>query len=272
MQRSVLELGAGGLPWPHGLSNGDWYYRHAVRPEGPSPVDYQAVVDFLGYERAHGRMVTVVADPPLAGWDQWRPPLARPHPGLYPKQCCSDVYGEGCGGRLVCHGTTAETAGRILRHGALVPATERTGRSGVELARGRTWGEPADYFEYVMFANGSCTAPEAVAYSHQLKRDLVPTDLTPGYPPAVRFYFDWTQLAYRADAGFDGVHPVKIAGQVPLVPTLVAAVIHMVEWPTVADFVPPELAKRMVILEMPSPTPETWATAALAAAEEMLDG
>ena len=85
----------------------------------------------------------------------------------------------------------------------------------------------------------------------------------------MRFYFDWTQLAERGDACFDGVHVVKIGGEVRLVPMLVAAVIHIEEWPTVADHVPSELAERMVVLEMPSPTPEDWATAALSAAEAM---
>jgi hypothetical protein len=181
--RSVLELVVGGVPLPHGLPNGDWYYRHAVRSEGPGPLDYQVVFDFLTYERAHGRTVSVVANPPLAAWDQWQPPMVRAHPGLHSKQCCSHVYEQGCGGRLVCHGTAAETAVRILLHGALLPRTKSTGRSGADLARAGTWGDPADYFEHVMFANGSCTAPEAVARSHQLNRDLVPTDLAPGFRP-----------------------------------------------------------------------------------------
>ena len=142
----------------------------------------------------------------------------------------------------------------------------------MELVRGRTWGEPADYFEYVMFANGNCTAPEAVAYGHELKRDLVPTDLSPGYPPAVRFYFDWAQLANSTEACFDGVHLVKIGAEVPLVTMLVAAVIHMDEWPAVADSVPSELAERMVVFEMSNPTPEAWATAALAVAVEIFEG
>ena len=272
MRRSILELVVGGVPLPHGLANGDWHYRHAVRPEGAGPVDYQVVFDFLAYEEAHGRTVSVVADPSLAGWEEWIPPEVRPHPGIYPKQCCSHVYPQGCTGRLVCHGTAAKTAARILQHGALVPGTTASGRSAEELARAGTWGDPADYFEHVMFANGSCTAPEAVAHSHQLRRDLVPTDLVPGYPPAVRFYFDWAKLAARPDACFDGVHLVKIAGEVPLASMLVVAVIHKDLWRTVADFVPTELADRMVVLQVLNPSPADWATAAHSAAERMLRG
>ncbi len=118
-----------------------------------------------------------------------------------------------------------------------------------------------------MFANGSCTAPEAVAHSHRLQRDLIPTDLAPGYPPAVRFYFDWAELAARPDACFDGVHLVKIGGEIPLVPTMAAVIIDEAQWHTVAEFVSPELAARTVVLSSTNPSPDEWATTALAAAE-----
>ena len=42
-----------------------------------------------------------------------------------------------------------------------------------------------------MLANGRCTAPEAVAFSRVVGRDLVPADLVAGYRPPVRFYFAW---------------------------------------------------------------------------------
>ena len=45
-----------------------------------------------------------------------------------------------------------------------------------------------------MLANGRCTAPEAVAFSRVVGRDLVPADLVAGYRPAVRFYFAWDAL------------------------------------------------------------------------------
>ena len=61
--------------------------------------------------------------------------------------------------------------------GLLLAAVDVTGRTSEELARASTWGEPPDYFDHVMFANGRCTAPEAVARSRSMGRDIEPLDL-----------------------------------------------------------------------------------------------
>jgi hypothetical protein len=214
--RSVLELAVGGVPLAKRDPTGIWRYRHAVRPEGVSVLDHQAVADFLAYEAAHDREVTVVAPGALADWATWSTPPTRPRPDAAPTQCCTHVFAEGCGSDLVCHGAPRDVARRILDDGAIRPGMAVAGRRGIELAAASTRGEPADWFEHVMFANGRCTAPDAVAASRRLGRDLVPADLAPGEEPAVRFYFRWETLASRPDARFDGVHPIKIEGVVPL--------------------------------------------------------
>jgi hypothetical protein len=266
--QSILELRVGGLPFPHGGADGEWRYRHAVRPEGPTALDHQAVSDFLSYEAVHGRHVNVSADPALSHWDNWRPPQVRPRPGAYPTQCCTHVYPRGCTDRLVCHGTPARVAAQILTSGVLRSATEVSGRAPSDLAAASPWGEPADYFEHVMFANGRCTAPEAVAYGRVLGRDLIPTVLRPGYPPAVRFYFDWEALADRSDARFDGVHPVKVYKSLPLDYLLIAVVAHHSKRVSVEE-ASGRFQGRLVILNIEHPSPEEWATEATAAAEAM---
>lgn len=225
MDRSVLELTVGGLPFPHAGAEGEWRYRHAVREDGVTARDHQAVTDFLAYETGHGR-VDVVADPALADWDTWRAPEARPGPGAFATRCCAHVYPGGCSSDLVCHGAPAVSAARILADGTLLPATTVTGRTAADLAAASTWGEPADYFEHVMLASGRCLAPEAVACSRALGRDLTPLDLSPGYPPAVRFYFAWAALTTQSDARFDGVHPVKMRNGLWFDGALVAVVVH----------------------------------------------
>jgi hypothetical protein len=267
MGSSVLELRMGGLPFPHGGADGEWRYRHAVRPEGPTALDQQAVNDFLAYETVHGRRVNVIADPALSHWETWIAPETRPHPGEFATQCCTHVYRDGCTARLVCHGAPASTASRILADGALRSAATVTGRAATDLAAASTWAEPADYFEHVMLANGSCTGPEAVAYSRVLGRDLVPADLSTGYRPAVRFYFDWETLGARPDARFDGVHPVKIYGDLRLADVLVAVVVNADQSDTVTVGAG-RFRERLVILDIERPSPEDWATAALTAAQE----
>jgi hypothetical protein len=148
----------------------------------------------------HGRQVGVLTEPDFRDLQTWPVPHTRPRPADFAVQCCTHVYPDGCTDRLVCHGAPAATAERILAGGMFQCAASVTGRAGAVLAAASTWGKPADYFEHVMFAHGRCTAPEAVACSRLLGRDLTPADLTPGYPPAVRFYFDWDSLARSDDA------------------------------------------------------------------------
>jgi len=265
VNRSVLELRVGGLPFPHAGGDSEWRYRHAVGPDGPTPLDHQAVTDFLAYESAHGRRVEVVADPALSSWEGWRAPAARPDPGSFATQCCTHVYPGGCAAGLVCHGAPAAAAARILADGALRPATAVTGRSSHDLAAASTWGEPADYFEHVMLANGLCTAPEAVAYSRVLGRDLTPADLGPGYPPAVRFYFRWPSLAAHPGARFDGVHPVKILGSLRLDETLVAVVAPAGQRRLITASAG-RFSGRIAFVDAGRPSPQDWAAAAFRAA------
>ena len=265
---SVLELAVGGLPFAHVGPEGEWRYRHAVRPEGPSPFDHQALADFLSYESEHGRQVAVVAEDALSDWARWPRPRVRPTPGEFATQCCSHAFADGCRSDLVCHGASATVACEILEEEALLAATEVTGRPEAELAAQSTWGEPADYFAYVMFANGRCTAPEAVAMSRSLRRDLVPSDLTAGYPPAVRFYFEWSALAARPDAAFDGVHPVKISRRLPFDESLVAIAVPRADEHVVFRSAPDWIRDRVLVVDLDSPTPDAWSTAALEAAEQ----
>ena len=265
--RSVLELRSGGLPYPHRGADGAWRYRHALRPEGPTALDRQAVTDFLGYEAGHGRRVEVVADLGLADWRAW-PAAPRPNPGAFPTQCCTHVYPGGCSARLVCHGTPAAVAARVLAEGALRCAAAVTGRPAAELAAASTWGEPQDYFEHVMLAGGRCTAPEAVAASRACGRDLVPADLKPGYVPAVRFYFDWLALACLPGARFDGVHPVKIHHELRLDEILVAVIVHASQQRSVAAAAG-RFSDRLAVIGIERPSPQSWARQALSTAEKM---
>lgn len=265
MARSVLQLVIGGVPFPHGDPDGTWRYRHAVRREGPTVLDHQMLADFFAYENAHQRTVSVEPAPSLDDWKSWRPPVVRPNLTATPIQCCTHAFEQGCASELVCHGTTPTAAIEILRTGELLPSTRVTGRSAAELASDSTWGEPPDYFDHVMFAHGRCTAPEAVAASRMLGRDLVPDDLHPGYAPAVRFYSRWADLLNLPNARFDGVHPIKIHGGLRVPDVVVAVVVHADQADAVLVDAPPWA--HIVVLDIPTPTPAEWASAALEAAQ-----
>ncbi len=124
---SVLELAVGGLPLPHGGPDGEWRYRHAVRPDGPSPLDHQVVADFLSYERAHGRRVTVVADERLSPEH-----VAAPIPAAEPRVFPNAVLHRHLRRRVRIAPCLSRRAGavavEILGRGALLAATAVTGR------------------------------------------------------------------------------------------------------------------------------------------------
>jgi hypothetical protein len=119
-----------------------------------------------------------------------------------------------------------------------------------------------------MLANGRCTAPEAVAYSRVLGRDLTPPDLRPGYPPAVRFYFRWRSLASHSGARFDGVHPVKILGGLRLGDALVAVVAPASERHVITASAG-RFLDWVTFVDIDRPSPSEWAVAAFTAARRL---
>jgi hypothetical protein len=132
---SVLELAVGGLPGARRGPNGEWWLRHAVRPEGPTPLDTQAVTDFLRYEASWGRTVSVIADDELSDWQTWPKPNGRLSLNGFATQCCSHVFAEGCGSELVCHGTPAATAALILNQGMIRSGAAVAGGAAITLQR-----------------------------------------------------------------------------------------------------------------------------------------
>ena len=110
-------------------------------------------------------------------------------------------------------------------------------------------------------------APEAVAMSRRLGRDLVPADLRRGYALATRLFVDWDELVAHAAHRFDGVHPVKIKDSLDLEPYLRAVVVHRAEAAELGKL-PGWAQQRLVVLDTDVSTPAEWASAALVAAEQ----
>lgn len=85
-------------------------------------------------------------------------------------------------------------------------------------------GDPADYFEYVMFGAGNCTAVDKLVLERVV--GYVPSweEFESIFRPGVRFFFRAEDL--RAHPGFtiDGIHE-KIRDELVLDPWLVAVVI-----------------------------------------------
>jgi hypothetical protein len=140
---------------------------------------------------------------------------------------CRFCEAQGCMTDLLCHGTDEETAARIISSGRILSA--RRGREAppeVLVSEPRNAaGDPADYFDYVMFAAGNCPGPDKLVYERMY--GYVPSweDFAAAFQPAVKFFFRTVDLVNHPGFCADGYHPAKIRGELALEPLLRAVVI-----------------------------------------------
>ncbi len=208
-----------------GLASGLWcYILPLADPLQPSAYEMQCISDFAENEKSHGRKLGVWVQE-----DKVRPqicqaitdasnknPTERILPSKHNSICCRSFHPEGCDGRFVCHAAPAEAAQQIIEDGFIYSKHRLTGLGLDELADQGTWGDPADYFDYVALARGNCVAPDIVAMSRQFGRDLSPQEADEGFFPGVRFFFDLASLMQHPRAVWDGIHPIKIRDNLEL--------------------------------------------------------
>jgi hypothetical protein len=86
-------------------------------------------------------------------------------------------------------------------------------------------GDPADYFDYVMFAAGNCPGPDKLIYERMC--GCVPSwdDFAADFRPAVKFFFRTIDLVNHPGFCADGYHPAKIRDELALVPLLLVVII-----------------------------------------------
>lgn len=76
--------------------------------------------------------------------------------------------------------------------------------------------DPADYFEYIMFAWSNCQTGDRLVMERALERFPSEEDLSVHFKPGVRFYFKHDKLVKHPNATFDGVLPVKVKDEINL--------------------------------------------------------
>ena len=133
------------------------------------------------------------------------------------KRCITD---------LVCHVTSVTDAEMILKSGVILSACKARNKSGQDLAfEGRNAaGDPPDYFEYVMFTFGNCTAGDRLVTERALGTLPTQEELTEEFNPGVRFYFRYIDLVGHPRFCSDGYHFCKIKDMLELEPYLIAAI------------------------------------------------
>jgi hypothetical protein len=140
---------------------------------------------------------------------------------------CRFCEARGCMTDLLCHGTDVEMALRIIRSGRMLSARRaREEPTAMLVSEPRNAaGDPADYFDYVMFAAGNCPGPDKLVYERT--RGYMPSwyDFAADFQPAVKFFFRTADLVNHPGFCADGYHPAKIRDELALEPLLRAVVI-----------------------------------------------
>lgn len=109
--------------------------------------------------------------------------------------------------------------------------------------------DPADYFEYIMFAWGNYQAGDRLVMERALGHFPNEEDLSTRFEPGVRFYFQYEQLSKHPDAVCDGVLPMKVKDEIVLKDWVYKIVIPMKLKEKLQAHIPCELKDRVIYIE-----------------------
>ena len=217
--------------------------------------EIQNILDFVKYEREHGRDCPIIADDSIlqaiSAYESVYHSGVRLLPPRIITECTACPTYKGCMTEFVCHTAPVENAEMILRCGNLKAPVLWRGVSVEMLAAEprNAAKDPPDYFAYVMFAWGNCQAGDRLVMERKLGRFPDTTDLSTGFTPGVRFFFRYKTLTRHPQAVFDGVLPVKVRDEVVLSDYVHAIIIPLNEKDRLEKAVPAALRSRTYYLE-----------------------
>ena len=109
--------------------------------------------------------------------------------------------------------------------------------------------DPADYFEYIMFAWGNCQAGDRLVMERKLKRFPTDDDLSIYFKPGIRFYFKYDELINHPNVIFDGVLPMKVKDEIILSDWVYKIVIPMKLKNDLGLYIPANLNDKIIYIE-----------------------
>ena len=218
--------------------------------------EIRTIIEFCDYESSYGRMVDIECeDRALLDYvkgeiTKREKYLSAERPRLL-TECTACPHSGGCYTDLVCHTTSAENAIKIFKCGSLLSAIKARGVPVEELMaeKRNAANDPADYFEYIMLAWGNCQAGDRLVMERALERFPDEKDLSEGFAPGVRFYFEYDRLAGHPGRVFDGVLPMKIKDEITLSKWVYKIVIPESLRHKLQDYIPESLSERVVYIE-----------------------
>ena len=141
------------------------FYKKLSHYPQVSDWEIRTIIEFMEYEKKYGRSCEIECEDErtlqavLSAMEHKEDYLSAPRPKLL-TECTACRYRKGCVTEYVCHTTSAENAIKIFECGKLLSALNAR-KAPVEVLMGENRNaanDPADYFEYIMFAWGNCQA------------------------------------------------------------------------------------------------------------------
>lgn len=227
------------------------FYKKLSRFPSITEWEIQTVLDFIEYEKANGRSCKIEAEKDIIDainrYRQIYQSGVRIAPPEKIEECTACPKYKGCMTDFVCHTTSVDNAIKILDCGSLLsPVLAR--RMSAEKLRTESRNaanDPADYFEYIMFAWGNCQAGDRLVMERKLGRFPDENDLSTGFTPGVRFFFRYDKLIKHPDAVFEGVLPLKIKNEVVLEDWVSAIIVPTNHYQALYPHIPEELKSKV---------------------------
>ena len=198
------------------------------------------ILDFIAYEKSRGRACSIECEDNAvleAIENAIQNPSeysSTPRPKLI-TECTACPYRGGCETDFVCHTTSVENAVKIFESGKLLSAVKARGISAeLLMAESRNAAhDPADFFDYVMFAWGNCQAGDRLVMERKLNR--LPNE--------------YDQLIKHPNAVIDGFLPLKIKDELTLSEWVYAIIIPTAHWATLESVIPRDLQNKVICVE-----------------------
>jgi hypothetical protein len=166
-------------------------------------------------------------------------------------ECTACPYRKGCVTEYVCHTTSIDNAMKIFECGKLLSALNARNVPVEQLIREKrnAANDPADYFEYIMFAWGNCQAGDRLVMERALGHFPNEEDLSVYFKPGVRFYFKYDELIKHPKAIFDGVLPMKVKDEIELGDWVHRIVIPLELKSKIENCIPTDLKDKIIYVE-----------------------
>lgn len=199
------------------------FYKKLSNYPQVSDWEIRTIIEFIEYENKYGRECKIECeDKDLLGQineniKEKENYLNITRPRLL-TECTACPYRKGCVTEYVCHTTSIDNAIKIFESGKLLSALNARNVPVEQLMseKRNAANDPADYFEYIMFAWGNCQAGDRLVMERALERFPNEEDLSVHFKPGVRFYFKYDELIKHPEVIFDGVLPMKVKGEIEL--------------------------------------------------------